>query len=126
MNNQKLSNWEIAPLEFKKQWTNQLDGWHKPIRVWAPGPALYKTLFVVENPRDTFLDMSRWTKGIVAINGFVLGKYARIGPQQTLYLPAPLVKSGENEIVIFEQYLAAEKISFSKDPIYWTAPYKSS
>lgn len=68
--------------------------------------------------------MSEWTKGIVAINGFVLGRYARIGPQQTLYLPAPLIKSGENEIVVFEQYLAADKISFSKDPIYWTAPYK--
>lgn len=94
------------------------------IRAWAPGPALYKTTFSVENPQDTFIDMREWTKGIVAINGFVLGRYARIGPQQTLYLPAPLMRSGENEIVIFEQYLAAEKITFSKDPIYSTGPYK--
>lgn len=112
------------PLEFKTQWINQLQGWHKPIRSWAAGPALYKISFSVENPQDTFIDMSEWTKGIVAINGFVLGKYARIGPQQTLYLPAPFMRRGANEIVIFEQYLAADKVSFSNEPIYWTAPYK--
>lgn len=111
-------------MEFKKQWTNQLTGWHKPIRTWAAGPALYKTTFTVSDPQDTFINMSDWTKGIVAINGFVLGKYARIGPQQTLYLPAPLIQSGLNEIVIFEQYLAAEKVSFAKDQIFATAPYK--
>ena len=41
-------------------------------------------------------------KGAIFINGFNLGRYWEIGPQRTLYLPGPLLKPGENSIVIFE------------------------
>ena len=36
------------------------------------------------------------------INGFNLGRYWEIGPTQTLYVPAPVLKKGENSIVILE------------------------
>ena len=36
------------------------------------------------------------------MNGFNLGRYWEIGPQETLYLPGPLLKKGDNEIVVFE------------------------
>ncbi|KAI7815105.1 beta-galactosidase [Rhyzopertha dominica] len=123
LNQQKLTDWTIVPLEFKKSWNNALTGWHVPRETWLPGPALYKTSFVTENPQDTFLDMRDWTKGIVIINGFVLGRYAKIGPQQTLYLPAPFIRKGENHLVVFEHYKAADKIRFSANPIYHTAEY---
>lgn len=51
---------------------------------------------------DTFIDMTGWGKGAVYINGFNLGRYWEIGPQFKLYLPAPLLKEGKNEIVVFE------------------------
>ena len=35
-------------------------------------------------------------------NGFNLGRFWNIGPQKKLYIPAPLLKKGDNEIVIFE------------------------
>ena len=38
----------------------------------------------------------------VWVNGKSLGKFWGIGPQQTMYLPAPWLKEGENEIVVFE------------------------
>jgi beta-galactosidase len=39
----------------------------------------------------------------VVVNGFNLGRYYNdAGPQKTLYCPAPVLKSGENEIVVFE------------------------
>jgi beta-galactosidase len=41
-------------------------------------------------------------KGQVFINGQPLGRFWKIGPQATLYLPAPWLKKGENEIVIFD------------------------
>lgn len=41
-------------------------------------------------------------KGAVWVNGKSLGRFWNIGPQQTLYLPAPWLKEGENEIVVFE------------------------
>jgi beta-galactosidase len=48
---------------------------------------------------DTFLDMSGWTKGLAFINGFNLGKYWNVGPQQTLYLPGPFLKLGSNTVI---------------------------
>ena len=52
---------------------------------------------------DTFLDMSKWGKGIVFVNGHNLGRYWNIGPQQTLYLPGCWLKKGKNTIAVFEQ-----------------------
>lgn len=73
-------------------------------RGYNPGlPVLYSGTFEVAAPGDTFLDMEHWGKGIVFVNGINLGRYWRVGPQQTLYLPGCFLKKGKNEIVIFEQ-----------------------
>lgn len=66
-------------------------------------PTFFKGEFNVEGtPQDTFLAMDGWTKGVAWINGFNLGRYWNVGPQKTLYLPAPLLNSGKNELVILE------------------------
>ena len=41
-------------------------------------------------------------KGVVWINGFNLGRYWNIGPYKTLYVPAPVLKEGRNQIVVLE------------------------
>ena len=56
----------------------------------------------MEEAGDTFVRMDNWSKGVVWINGFNLGRYWVKGPQQTLYLPAPLLRTGRNEIIVFE------------------------
>lgn len=66
-------------------------------------PMLYKGVFNLTETGDTFLDMEDWGKGIVFINGKNIGRYWNVGPQQTLYIPGVWLKTGENEIVIFEQ-----------------------
>ena len=38
------------------------------------------------------------TKGVVFVNGFNLGRYWEIGPQETLSVPGPLLKQGDNEV----------------------------
>lgn len=71
---------------------------------YQPGRAvLYGATFSLDKVGDTFLDMSGWGKGIVFVNGFNLGRYWKVGPQQTLYLPGCYLKKGENRIVVFEQ-----------------------
>jgi beta-galactosidase len=67
----------------------------------ADGPAYYRGHFAVESPGDTFLDLRGWGKGVVWINGRALGRFWSVGPQQTLYLPAPWLKPGSNEVVVF-------------------------
>ena len=70
----------------------------------AEGPMFLRgRLDIPEPPRDTFLRLDGFTKGFVLINGFNIGRfYNPAGPQQTLYIPAPLLKEGENEIIVFE------------------------
>jgi beta-galactosidase len=65
-------------------------------------PAFYRFHFQVEEAGDTFLDFSGWGKGCVFVNGFCIGRFWEIGPQKRLYIPAPLLKQGENEIILFE------------------------
>ncbi len=51
---------------------------------------------------DTYLDLSNWTKGVVWVNGRNLGRYWEIGPQQRLYCPAPWLRQGLNDILVFD------------------------
>lgn len=61
------------------------------------------TLVIDGEPKDTFVRLDGFTKGVVLVNGFNIGRYFNTaGPQKTLYVPAPMLKSGENEIVVFE------------------------
>ena len=69
----------------------------------SAAPAVHRGTFAVARTADTFLDMRDWGKGIVMVNGHNLGRYWRIGPQQTLYLPGVWLKKGRNDIVVFEQ-----------------------
>lgn len=135
-----ITNWQIVPLEFRRAWNKQLSGWH-PVEVRDATPALYRVGFTlkkyVQNKlkllqvkfsvsaplKDTFVDIQDWSKGIVIVNGFVLGRIFAVGPQQTLYLPAGLLQEGENEIVVFEHFRAPEYLKFSDVPIFGYGTY---
>ena len=75
------------------------------------GPAFAAGSFVVEEPVDLFLSTAGWGKGNAFVNGFNLGRYWSSGPASTLYVPAPLLRRGENELVVFETLAAAEPVA---------------
>ncbi|MGS0561637.1 hypothetical protein [Microbacterium aurugineum] len=56
----------------------------------------------VDEPLDAWLAFPGGAKGMVWLNGFLLGRYWKVGPQETLYAPAPLWKAGRNEIVVLD------------------------
>jgi beta-galactosidase len=96
----ELTGWEVRPLPMDDFLT--LD--FRPILSRphpANGPAFYRGHFDLQILGDTFLDLRGWGKGVVWINGRALGRFWNVGPQQTLYLPAPWLKKGTNEIVVF-------------------------
>lgn len=66
-------------------------------------PVIYEGIFDLDETGDTFLNMENWGKGIVFVNGYNLGRYWNIGPQQTLFVPGVWLNKGKNSIVIFEQ-----------------------
>ena len=66
------------------------------------GACFYRATFHIDTPADTFLDTSKLGKGMVWINGRPLGRFWNIGPQQTLYLPAPFLHAGDNTLTLFD------------------------
>lgn len=63
----------------------------------------YRGSFTLDgDPADTFLDMSKWKKGTLYVNGHNLGRYWSIGPQLRLYCPAPFLKRGVNTVDVIE------------------------
>ncbi len=69
-------------------------------------------------PKDTFIRLDGMHKGFVTVNGFNLGRYYNdAGPQKTLYCPAPMLKTGRNEIIVFESdAVDSETIEFTDTP----------
>jgi beta-galactosidase len=74
---------------------------YKPFEA-VNGPAFYRGHFHADTVCDTFIKIPGGVKGSVWLNGFNLGRYWNVGPQLTLYAPAPLLKKGRNEVVVFE------------------------
>ncbi|XP_063222756.1 beta-galactosidase-1-like protein 2 [Bacillus rossius redtenbacheri] len=116
LNNVAVSNWQIYAFQFKGSWVRRLSNWHAVSQMTEP--TLFRAVLDIEAPHDTFINMSAWGKGSVFVNGFNIGRYfPAAGPAKTLYVPAPLLKKGRNEILVFELYTAASEIVFSKVPI---------
>jgi len=92
-------NWQMFKLPMDK-----VPNLSKCSSSYALGlPVVYEGSFTLNTIGDTFLNMENWGKGIVFVNGINLGRYWKIGPQQTLYLPGCFLKKGINKVVIFEQ-----------------------
>lgn len=92
-------HWEVFPLPLTN--VTSLSFEEKTASTY---PGFFKGTFTVDDPVDTFLALPGWNKGVAWINGRNLGRYWKRGPQKSLYLPAPWLKKGTNEIILFELY----------------------
>lgn len=99
INDEELTGWTISPLPLYKAKVSEFAFENKKIE---GRPAFHRGYFEIDEVGDCFVKTKGWGKGAVWVNGHSLGKHWTIGPQQTLYLPAPWLKKGKNEIVIFE------------------------
>ncbi len=62
----------------------------------------YRGYFKLTKCGDTFLNLSNFGKGQVYVNGYPIGRFWNIGPQQTLYVPGCWLKRGLNEVVVLD------------------------
>ncbi|MET7994685.1 beta-galactosidase family protein [Amycolatopsis sp. NPDC005232] len=102
---QKLFGWEIRPLPL-----DDLSTVHFTPGAPGVGPAFHRAAVRIGAPADGFVALPGWEKGIVWLNGFNLGRYWSRGPQRTLYAPAPLWRSGRNELVVLELHQPGETL----------------
>jgi beta-galactosidase len=94
-----LMDWTMTPLPMDPSGHDR--------RVWGAvdstaGPKLFRASFRLAETGDSFLDMGAWSKGVVWVNGRNLGRFWDAGPQRSLYLPAPWLREGRNEIVVLD------------------------
>ncbi|MFE6965636.1 beta-galactosidase family protein [Agromyces sp. NPDC057679] len=81
------------------------------------GPIFAIGVFTLDEPTDLHIELPGWNTGIVRVNGVNLGRYRSRGPQRTHYVPAPVVRAGENEILVFETVGAtAAAVRFAARP----------
>jgi len=93
--------WQMFPLPMTD--LSRLD-YKKICDAAIEGPVFMRgTLTINNTPKDTFIRLDGFTKGFVVVNGHNIGRYFNpAGPQKTLYVPAPFLKEGNNEIIVFE------------------------
>lgn len=104
--NYALDLQDISAIDFEKEWMENT-------------PAFYQYELDVQQPEDTFLDMRKFGKGVVFVNGKNLGRYWNKGPAGYLYVPGVWLKKGKNEIVVFEtEGIYNTKLTFSDVPVY--------
>ena len=116
-----VSGWEMYPLPME-EWpavrfpaAPSRSGGGGPVTGEAPAavptvdaargpapPTFFRGTFTLHSRGDTWLDLRGWGKGAVWVNGRALGRFWSIGPQWTLYLPAPWLRRGANEILVLD------------------------
>ncbi|QYM79230.1 beta-galactosidase [Horticoccus luteus] len=93
-----VMNWEVFNLPLDRTQWRRLK-WRAG---QVAGPAFHRGSFTLRTTGDTYLDLRGWSKGYVWINGHNLGRFWRIGPQQTLYVPGCWLKRGRNEVIVLD------------------------
>jgi len=110
-----VNNWTMYPFEFKGPWIRSLTNWRNGIPMTSSS-GMYKATLTVTTPADTFILTEGWSRGVVFVNGFNLGRFSAVGPTKTLFLPAPLLKPGDNTIIVFDLFQQVERVVFSDRP----------
>ena len=111
----ELSGWQVYCLPMNGP--DELKGWKKQA---LGGPAFHRGTFTIASVADTYLDVSALGKGFVWVNGHNLGRTWGIGPQQSLFLPAPWLQKGVNQVVVFDfTDLDAPKLRGVDNPIWF-------
>lgn len=100
-NGKEILNWEMYGYPFKSLQPFTFSSEEQPGEAYE-WPVLRKGEFYLDEVADTYFDMREFGKGSLWINGHHIGRYWQVGPQQTLYIPAPWLKKGKNEVVVFE------------------------
>jgi beta-galactosidase len=101
LNGMTLMDWQTFLLPMDEKFISSLkpkypEGFHNGV--------FFKNEFNLNITGDTYFDMSNFSKGVVWINGHNLGRYWNKGPQYHLYCPAPWLRKGKNEIIVFDLF----------------------
>ena len=87
-----LRGWEIVRLPLDQPPT---DGYSAQD---CAGPCFYRGRLQVSAPGDAYLNTLELGKGVVWVNGHLLGRFWKIGPMGSLFLPGAWLNAGNNVV----------------------------
>ena len=99
LNDNPIEDWEIIVLEVKSHNTKDLKF---EVKESNAVPAFHRGNFDLSSPVDCYLDITGWGIGEAWVNGNYIGSYWEDEKQQSIQIPKDYLKSGKNEVVIFE------------------------
>lgn len=110
-----VHGWTMRPLPLDT-WTEE-DLARAASAALPEGTAGFATArFTVTEPADAFLAFPGFAKTFVWLNGTLLGRHWEVGPQRTLYLPAPLLVPGENTLTLLELERLGDRVDVLDRP----------
>ena len=113
LNGQPLNHWENISLPLDELSSS---GYAQQA---CSGPCLYRGTLQIAQIGDTFLNTARLGKGVVWVNGHLLGRYWGVGPMGSLFLPGVWLHMGSNAIVVLDlDGGALPKLSGDDHPTY--------
>lgn len=109
-----LHGWEVFPLPMKD--AAAIHGWTRDA---VDGPAFHRGEFTLTQQPDTFWSMAAFERGFAWVDGHNLGRFWRVGPQQTLYQPGTWLHSGKNTMIVFDlATVAAANVEGVTQPVW--------
>ncbi|WP_025158412.1 glycoside hydrolase family 35 protein [Leifsonia aquatica] len=116
LNGEELRRWSVLPLRLSsldpvRDAFDAAAASGQPAPERLAGPVFARAFVEVEEPGTLFLDTTGLGKGVAWINGFNLGRYWTRGPQETLHVPAPVVRAGRNELIVLELESSADAVA---------------
>ena len=104
LNGEELHDWQAHSLPLDDAYIAGLPPMDRNSPSALRPGMFFKAIVKLDQLGDCYLDMSEWDKGYVWVNGKLLGRYWRIGPQQRLYCPASWFVHGHNELLVFDMH----------------------
>ena len=113
LNGVELTGWDVYTLPMSDLAALQFS------KNDAGGPAFHRGSFQLSRVGDTFLDVRGLGKGLLWVNGHPVGRFWEIGPQYALYVPAPFLRTGRNDVVAFDLFdRDRRRMRGLTDPLY--------
>jgi beta-galactosidase len=97
-----VTEWTVTPLDLDSVAAVALPPLDSAAQSMPGGASVARAVFHLEEVGDLLLDTSELGKGLAWVNGFLIGRYWRRGPQRTLYVPGPVTRPGSNTLTLLE------------------------
>jgi beta-galactosidase len=96
LNGHRLDHWQSFPLPLQQAPAGGFT------RQACTGPCFYRGDFELTALGDTYLDTTKLGKGVIWVNGHLLGRFWNVGPMGSLFLPGAWLHRGSNSITVLD------------------------